>query len=914
MHHGRAAVRSGLEVAARRQICSCFPLVKGSHSGAASPLSIISRTILPGALIFCATILAYLPALSGDFIWNDSDYVTAPALRSVDGLTRIWTELGATEQYYPLLHSAFWVQYRLWGDHPLGYHIVTLLLHAGAAVLFALILRRLFNSGRVPAVPALAGLDHPAAGRGADGRRSSWPQPDAAAAWLAALLFALHPVHVESVAWITEQKNTVSLVLYLAAAAVYLRFDETRRPRTYATALALFVLSLACKTVTSTLPAALLVVIWWKRGRLDWRRDVRPLLPWLAVGAVAGLFSSWVERVYGGAHGADFDLGLGGRMLVAGRAIWFYAAQLVWPSGLNFIYPRWAVDAAVGWQWLFPLGVLAVGAVLWALRRRTRAPLAVFLFFVGSLFPVLGFVNLYGARFSWVWDHWQYLADLGPLALAAAGLAAVWRRAAPPLRWLGPGLVAALAVLLGALTWSHCGMFHDDQTLYRLTLARNPGCWMAHYNLGNIWLRTPGRMNDAIAQFEAALRLKPDQVEARNNLGNAWSEIPGRLNDAIAQFEEVLRRQPDNAEAHNNLGNAWSKMPGRLNDAIAQFQEALRRQPDFPEAHNNLGNALAQLPGRLNDAIAHYETALRQRPDYAEAHNNLGNALAPLPGRLKDAVTHYEAALRLKPDFAGAHNNLGLAWSRMPGRLNDAVAEYQAALRLRPDYAAAHNNLGLAWSRMPGRLKDAVAQFEEAVRWQPNYAEAHYNLGNAWSQTPGRLNDAIAQYEEALRLQPNYAEAHNNLGVAWAQLPGRLDDAIAQYEEALRLQPEYAGAHNNLGLAWAQLPGRLDDAIAQFQTALRLQPESPEAHYNLGNAWSKIPGRLNDAVTEYKEAVRLQPEYVAGWYGLGVAWFHLGNRPAAAAAFQEALRLSPNDPAIRQVLAAALQQTKNEGE
>ncbi|HTZ20476.1 MAG TPA: hypothetical protein VMC06_06310, partial [Opitutaceae bacterium] len=375
--------------------------------------------ILPCALIFCATVFVYLPALAGNLIWNDGDYVTKPALRSLAGLVRIWAEPGATEQYYPLLHSFFWMQYQLFGDHPLGYHVVNLLLHVCSAVLFALVIRRML------AGDAASPVDVPtecrgrsAVGAGSDRRNHPTPQPYAGAEWVAGLLFALHPVHVESVAWITEQKNTLSLACYLAAALVYLRFDMSRRPRSYLIALALFVCSMWCKTVTATLPAALLVVFWWKRGRLGWRRDVWPLMPWLILGAALGLFSSWVEHAYVGARGTAFELSLVGRTLVAGRAVWFYAGQLVWPFGLNFIYPRWTVDAAVWWQWLFPLGVLAVGAVLWALRRRTRAPLATYLFFVGSLFPVLGFVNLFGSLYSWVWDHWQYLADLGPLALA----------------------------------------------------------------------------------------------------------------------------------------------------------------------------------------------------------------------------------------------------------------------------------------------------------------------------------------------------------------------------------------------------------------------------------------------------------------------------------------------------------------
>ncbi|HXQ80587.1 MAG TPA: tetratricopeptide repeat protein [Opitutaceae bacterium] len=594
--------------------------MKESPSDTAGPGPPLPGRIGPGLLVFCAAVLAYLPALPGGFIWNDVDYVTAPALRSLGGLARIWTQPGATQQYYPLLHSAFWVQYRLWGDHPLGYHVVTLLLHAGSAVLFALVLLRLF-AGQL-------------------GRRC------AAAPWLAALLFALHPVHVESVAWIAEQKNTLSLAFYLAAALVYLRFDETRRPRAYAAALALFACSLLCKTVTATLPAALLVAFWWKRGRLGWRRDVLPLVPWLALGAASGLFSSWVERAYVGAQGRDFDLPLLSRVLVAGRAVWFYAGKLVWPLGLNFVYPRWTVDAAVWWQWLFPVGVLAVAAALWALRRRSRGPLAAFMLFVGSLFPALSFVNLYGVRYSWVWDHWQYLPDLGPLALAAAVLAAAWRSAPARPGWLGLGLAAALAILLGSLTWAHCGMFHDNQALYLATLERNPGSWMAH-----------------------------------NNLGLAWSKMPGKLDDAIAQYEEALRLRPDIAETHTNLGNAWSQMPGKLDDAVAQYEEALRLEPDYADAHFYLGNALVR-NGRIPEAIEHYEEALRAQPDLAEASNNLGMVLCRM-GRIQEGMGRIEAAIRIQPDFAQAHFARGAALLQT-GRRDEAIAECEKVLQLRP--------------------------------------------------------------------------------------------------------------------------------------------------------------------------------------------------------------------------------------
>ena len=359
------------------------------------------------------------------------------------------------------------------------------------------------------------------------------------------------------------------------------------------------------------------------------------------------------------------------------------------------------------------------------------------------------------------------------------------------------------------------------------------------------------------------------------------------------------------AAQRNQLGNVFYSS-GRIPEAIALYERALWIKPAYVEAHYNLGVAWSQMPGRLKDAIAQYEEALRLQPDHAAAHNNLGLAWSQVPGRLKDAIAQYEEALRLQPDSAEAHNNLGNAWSQVPGRLNDAIAQYEAALRLKPDFAEAHHNLGLAWSQLPGRLQDAIAQYEAALRLKPDYIEAHCNLGNAWSQLPGRLKDAIAQYEAALRLKPDYAEAHNNLGVVWSQLPGRLNDAAGQYEAALRLQPDYAEAHYNLGNVWSQLPGRLQDAAGQYEAALRLKPDYAEAHHNLGLAWSQLPGRLNDAITQFEAALRLKPDFAPGWHNLGVSWFRLGNLPAAAAAFREELRLSPNDPAARQALAAAL--------
>ena len=508
-----------------------------------------ARTFLGFVGLVAATLLTYLPAVRAGFIWNDRDYVTAPDLRSLDGLARIWFEVGATEQYYPVLHSAFWVQHRLWGDAPMGYHLANILLHAGAAGLLAAVLRRL-------AIPG---------------------------AGLAAAIFALHPVCVESVAWISEQKNTLSLVFYLGSALLYLRFDASRRRATYLGATALFLLALLSKTTTATLPAALLVVFWWQRGRIDGQRDVRPLVPWFVLAAAMGLFSAWVEKEYIGAAGAEFALTGLQRSLLAGRIAWFYLAKLIWPADLIFIYPRWAVNPAEAWQWIFPLGVIACLAGLWALRRRTRTPLAVALLFGGSLFPVLGFFNVYAFKFSFVADHWQYLPSIGIVALAAAALN-LWLGGRPP--WLRHGLPLLLVTALAGRSFEQSRMYADMHTFYATTLARNPGAWMAHNNLGNL-LREAGRLEEAVGHFEAALRQRPDLAKAHYNLANCLRSLK-RPREAVEHYRRALAIEPAYAEAHSNLGLVLREA-GQPQAALPHGLEAVRLDPELGDARNNLG-------------------------------------------------------------------------------------------------------------------------------------------------------------------------------------------------------------------------------------------------------------------------------------------------------------------------------------
>jgi protein O-mannosyl-transferase len=705
----------------------------GVPPAGATPLPRADRTsllVLGGLLL--VTLAAYSPVWHGGMLWDDDAHLTRASLQSLGGLWRIWFDLGATQQYYPIAHSAFWIMHRLWGDATLGYHLVNIVLHACSAWLVFLILRRL-------AIPG---------------------------AMLAAAIFALHPVEVESVAWMTELKNTLSGACYLGAALAYLHFDTSRTRRTYVAALGLFVLALLSKTVTATLPAALLVVFWWQRGRLRWREDVTPLLPFFAVGIAGGLFTAWVERTQIGAEGAAFQFTLVERGLIAGRAFWFYLAKLAWPANLVFIYPRWSVSQHVWWQFLYPLAAIALAIALWAYRTRSRAPLAAMLFFAGTLFPALGFFNVYPFIYSFVADHFQYLASLGPIVLFAAAVATVATRW--PVR--SGAFVAAVGLVVGVpgalLTWNQAHLYADAETLYRATLARNPSCWMAYINLG---------------------RLR--QEDARAHGGD-----PARLDEALAMFREAVRIEPGISEAHNNLGTLLLAL-GRDEEALAEFRAALKLKPSDAQVHHNMSLVLERL-GRTDEAAAQAQTSLTLHPDQSAAHLALADALQS-QGKFDEAIREYVEGLRLAPDDAEAHNNFGSALAKA-GRLDEAAAQFQEAVRLNPRAFRALNNLGSA-ELQRGRPEDAASHFREAVAIHPDFAPAHYNLGNAL-EAMGRHDEAVAAYRAAIKYQPDSPDAHNELGVALAEL-GRFQEAVVEFREAVRLKPDFADARANLARA-----------------------------------------------------------------------------------------------------------------
>jgi len=506
-------------------------------------------SLLPACLLVLLVILAFLPALDAGFIIDDSLYVTDDArMETPGGLGRIWTEVVGPRykhQYYPMTSTAFWVQHQVWGDEPFGYHLVNVLLHAANAVLLWLVLRRLAMPG----------------------------------AWIAAAVFAVHPVHVQTVAWVAELKNTLSAMFFLASALVLVGWfrQEPRKWPGYALGMGLFVCALLSKSATCLLPAALLVVLWWKQPRLQ-RRDLLALWPMVAVGLSFVAVTVYLEATHGGASGGVFSQSALDRVLVAGRSLWFYAGKLAWPAELIFIYPRWAIDTAAWWQYLFPVSAIGVLAALWWQRARLgKGPFAAVAFFFLAVVP-MAFVNVAFTRLSWVSDHWQYWASMGLIALVA-GTAATHRG-----RWLPVAATAVIGVL-AVLTWDRCLDYGSSERLWRDTVTRNPDAWLAHNNLANA-LQLQDRFDEAEAGYREAIRLNPDFMKAHYNLGNAL-QAGGRLDEAVVHFAHAVRIDPDYAHAHYNFGNAL-RLSGQLDEAIEQYRDAVRLDPEFHVAEHNL--------------------------------------------------------------------------------------------------------------------------------------------------------------------------------------------------------------------------------------------------------------------------------------------------------------------------------------
>lgn len=600
-----------------------------------------------GALVLVvAAFIVYFPALECGFIWDDPEYViNNQHLRTFGGLLKIWFGLSLgdeglslkseTPQFYPLVFTTFWLEYQLAGLKPTLYHFNNIALHILSAILLWRLLRRL-------AVPG---------------------------AWLAAAIFLLHPVHVESVVWITERKNVLSLFFYLCAFHAYLRFDppeatetdptraspESRR-KFYILALVFFVFALLSKTVTCSLPAVIFLVLWWKRDSFGWAQ-IRSLLPLFAIGLLFGLMTAILEESHVGAKGDEWSLGFGERCLLAGRIPWFYAWKLVWPQELIFFYPRWEIDGGVWWQYLFPVALVGVIGTLWFMRGRIgKGPLVGVLVFVGTLVPALGFFNVYPMRFSFVADHFQYIASLGVIVLIAASATigfAKLRKNGKPILW---GFSALALILLGWQSQRQIPIYTNQVTLWQDTLQKNPDSWIAYNNLGEILfaeaqvsgsgsVQNRAKLDQAMQCTLEALKRKSDLPEAHGNLANAYFGL-GEYDKAVEHYKRVLSLNPSPASfvtANHNLSITYGRL-GKYEEAEACCKAIIADGSNTVKTHELLAGYL-QNQGKYTEAINNLLVVVSQLPNDFLTHNKIGTLYQAL-GRNEEAAHHLKIALQ----------------------------------------------------------------------------------------------------------------------------------------------------------------------------------------------------------------------------------------------------------------------------
>lgn len=733
-------------------------------------------------LLIALVLVAYTPVFRAGFIWDDESHLTRnPCVIGPLGLREVWTTAQAV--YYPLVLTTFWAVHKLAGLNPLPYHALNVLFHAFSAILLWRVLRLLQIRG----------------------------------AWLGAAFWALHPVMVQSVAWVTELKNTQSCAFYLLSILFFLKWKDGTRlasrlscPRTgnrhslaFALSLIFFLLATLSKPSVVMLPVVLALSIWWLDRKIRWR-DTITLAPFALISVVASAWTIWEQRFHARAVGPEWTQTFPERLIIAGKAIWFYLGKLFWPQPLIFIYPRWDVHAWNVVGYLPLLAAIAALVALWCIQTKwSRASFFAFAYYVVSLFPVLGFFSVYFFRYSFVSDHFQYLASMGPLALAGAGIAALFGGfdetpeqlvpeldaaprsstiVSPQLRLiLIGGLCGIFLLLLGFLTRRQTAQYHDLFALYTKTLQENPACWMAHYNLG-IAFSEQGQVDQAIGQYRQAVALRPDYAEAHYNLGRLLVEH-GQLSEAVSHYEKAAAINPADAEAQNNLGVTLFGI-GRIDDAIAHYRKALDARPDYAEASCNLANALIAKED-FENAITRYKACLAAIPDQEEARYNLASALLR-QGRPDEAIVEYQKVLQAHPASADAHANLGIAWSST-GRAQDARIEYTKALRISPENLPALSNLAWLLATSPD---PTLRNGSEAVQ----LAERAESTSSRNEKHPSVLRILAAAYAETGQFAQAKETAQQALEAAQIQgntvLSNALRDEIALYELGLPYRSE----------------------------------------------------------------------------------------------------------------------------
>jgi tetratricopeptide (TPR) repeat protein len=648
------------------------------------------RLLLQALVLVAAGVWIYAPSLTGSGLWDDDVLVTTNFnLHSLHGLYEIWFNVFWTD-YWPMSWTLFWVEWHLWGNALLGYHIVTLALH----LIDGLLVWRLL--GRV-------------------GVR--W-------GWLGGLIFVVHPLGVETVAWISETKNTFSVLVFLLAVEAWLDFDEGWRPGYYLSVF-LYLVAMLCKSSVIMMPFVLLLYGWWKHGRVGWADLVR-VVPYFAIALVLGLISFYMQNrnpASIGANAIPYMTPLH-RLVGVGVEVFFYLGKFLAPANLLPIYPRWTLNPPTLLEWLALPALAAIAWIIWRWRGKdwSRHVILGAGFFLLMGLPTFGLATMLYLRISRVADHFVYLPMIGLIGLTVVGLEAVCAR----LPFLArPVIPLALAAALAVFAWeghTYAGYFVDQTTLWVYTVQRNPDAWPAQNDLG-LDMLNQGKFAEAEAHFREALRVLPDYAEAHNNLGLVYLREGLRGTVPTGRIEQAVPISPGHPSPPVAAPGA------EMSQAANEFRQALQIKPNYDDARNNL--ALALQNSGSSGVIDQYEQSLQARPDDIDTRNDLGLALLQA-GRVPEATVQFQQVLKTKPDYIDARNNLGLALLQS-GHAPEAIKQFQQALRIKPDFAEAHNNLGLALVQV-GRLSEAIGHYKQALHFKPDYTDARNNLFLAQQQ------------------------------------------------------------------------------------------------------------------------------------------------------------------------------------
>jgi tetratricopeptide (TPR) repeat protein len=660
-----------------------------------------AKTIAPPSLWGCVALvlvglIVYLPAIRGGWLWDDGRYILHNDLiHSPDGYWQSWTTLNAlgesyADSYHPLSTLAEWLEWRLWGDQTPGYHLVSIALHIASALLVWRLFARL---GFV-------------------------------FAWVGAMLFLTHPLMVESVAWITELKNTLSLPLLLMAVLTWLDYDEKKDGDSYRGALLWFGLSLAAKTTGVMLPVIFLAHAWWKRGKVD-PGDWKALAPFFAVSLIAGVVTLLPTHLAKGAAEAHASWSLGASVASVGWTVLFLLGKCLFPVGLLPDYPGFAILHPTAIDFVPWVALAGIGVLLglgWRRAAWTRPVLLGVGFFLLNLVPVVIFVAKNYPDMTWSMDHLVYLPIIGLIGWWIAWLGALRQRISPRARnmeWAG---IAAVLLIFCAGSFFYAGVFAGQNAFWTYMLEKERGNWRVHYNYATSLETEQDRPDDAITQYRIALGLNPNSDQLQFDFAHALKKV-GKLDEAREHYLQEIRLNPRDVRPYLDLAEI-AQQAGHVPDAEKYIEQARAAVPDDSAPISALA-ALRIKAGNAEEGLKLYEQAVKMDPDEIALRYNYGCALLQT-GRLPEAVEQLQAAVALDGNFVPAHQNLGVALTQT-GAIPDAIEQFEAVVKLSPGNLAARDNLGLALAQT-GRLTEAGEQFRAALEINPNDATAQASL------------------------------------------------------------------------------------------------------------------------------------------------------------------------------------------